>query len=97
MLKSPIVYLVHGRPEKDTEENTHYNYYVLKVQICSEHCIGFLKGRWSSLRGLRIYINDKRGLHYAILWITACILLHVLLSIMKAQPSLYETDSSMRA
>jgi hypothetical protein len=31
------------RPEKDTAENTKYNYYVSKVQIHSEHCIGFLK------------------------------------------------------
>lgn len=37
------------RPEKDTPENTRYNYYVSAVRIRSEHCMGFLKGRWSSL------------------------------------------------
>lgn len=65
-----------GRPEKDSEENTQYNYYVSKVRIRSKHCIGFLKGRWSSLCGLCTHINDERGLHYGTLWITACILLH---------------------
>jgi hypothetical protein len=38
--------------------------------------MGFLKGRWSSLRGLRIRINDEKGLQYAALWVTACIHLH---------------------
>lgn len=58
-------------------ENTRYNYYVSKVRICSEHCIGFLKGRWSSLRGLRICINNEKSIQYATLWITACIHLHM--------------------
>lgn len=64
------------RPEKDTEENTTYNYYVSRVRIRSEHCVGFLKGRWSSLRGLRIAINSEQHLQFASLWVTTCILLH---------------------
>jgi RecJ-like exonuclease len=35
-----------------------------------------LKGRWSSLRGLRVAINGEKGLQYASLWIVACINLH---------------------
>ena len=38
--------------------------------------MGFLKGHWSSLRGLHIRINDEKGLQYAALWVTACIHLH---------------------
>ena len=38
--------------------------------------MGFLKGRWSSLRGLRVHINDEDSLQFASLWITACIHLH---------------------
>ena len=38
--------------------------------------MGFLKGRWSSLRGLRIRINNEQSLQFASLWITACIHLH---------------------
>lgn len=46
------------------------------MRIRSEHCVGFLKGRWSSLRGLRVAINGEKGLQYASLWIVACINLH---------------------
>ena len=38
--------------------------------------MGFLKGRWSSLHGLRISINESAHIHYASLWITSCIVLH---------------------
>jgi hypothetical protein len=38
--------------------------------------MGFLKGRWSSLRGLRVRINNESSLQFASLWITACIHLH---------------------
>ena len=57
--------------------NTRYNYYVSKVRIRSEHCIGFLKGRWPSLRGLRVCINNEKSIQYATLWITTCIHLHM--------------------
>lgn len=68
--------IMHIRPEKETAENTQYNYHVSAVRIRSEHCMGFLKGRWASLRGLRVRINNERGLQFASLWITACIHLH---------------------
>jgi hypothetical protein len=38
--------------------------------------MGFLKGRWSSLQGLRVRINNEPSLQFASLWITACIHLH---------------------
>jgi hypothetical protein len=38
--------------------------------------MGFLKSRWSSLRGLRISINETAHIHYASLWITSCIILY---------------------
>jgi hypothetical protein len=64
------------RPEKDTPENTKHNYYVSKVRIRSEHCVGFLKGRWQSLKGLRVHVDGQKGIQYAGLWITTCIHLH---------------------
>ena len=64
------------RPEKDTPDNKTYNYYVSNIRIRSEHCIGFLKGRWSSLCGLRVNINDEDKIIYATLWIVSCIHLH---------------------
>lgn len=47
------------------------------MRIRSEHCVGFLKGRWPSLRGLRIRIDNEKNLQYATLWITTCIHLHM--------------------
>lgn len=64
------------RPEKDTSENTRFNYHVSRVRVRSEHCVGYLKGRWSSLRGLRIGIHEQSHVAYTSLWITACIVLH---------------------
>src|SRR5882672_5701209 len=54
----------------------HYNYYVSRVCVRSEHCIGFLKGRWSSLQGLRILINTPDHIQFVCLWIISCIVLH---------------------
>lgn len=68
--------LTQNRPEKDTAENTRFNYHVSAVRIRSEHCMGYIKGRWSSLRGLRIAINEPSHIQFATLWITACITLH---------------------
>ncbi|KAF8581346.1 hypothetical protein K439DRAFT_1654083 [Ramaria rubella] len=68
--------LISFRPEKDTPENTRHNYYVSKIHICLEHCVGYLKGRWSSLCGLHLQINKPKDVHFASLWITCCIMLH---------------------
>ena len=38
--------------------------------------MGFLKGRWSSLQGLHVRINNEDNLRFAALWVTACIHLH---------------------
>ena len=42
----------------------------------SEHCVGFLKGRWSSLRGLRLRIDQPEHIQFACIWIISCIVLH---------------------
>ena len=75
------IYFIHRlitiiRPEKDEDNNNTFNYYVSRVRVHSEHCVGFLKGRWQSLRGLRVRINQSNHLQYASLWITTCVLLH---------------------
>lgn len=68
--------LIVDRPEKDLRENTVYNYHVSAVRIRSEHCMGFLKGQWLSLRNLRLRINNKEQLKVATLWVITCIHLH---------------------
>ncbi|KAL1755681.1 hypothetical protein FB107DRAFT_212874 [Schizophyllum commune] len=64
------------RPEKELPENTRYNYHVSRVRVRSEHCVGFIKCRWASLKGLRVAVDSTKGLRYASLWVTSCIHLH---------------------
>jgi hypothetical protein len=66
--------LIHcHRPEKNTENNTTYNYHVSKVQIHSEHAIGSLKGTWQSVCGLQVRLDHEDHIQYASIWIIACI------------------------
>lgn len=65
-----------SRPEKFEKDNTDHNYHVSCIRIRSEHCMGYLKGRWSSLRGLRLRIDDPDSHKFATLWIASCIHLH---------------------
>lgn len=74
-MRSPLLQRITSIPWPNSE-NTKYNYHLSAVRIRSEHCVGFLKGRWSSLRGLRISIDNNKGVTYASLWIMACINLH---------------------
>ena len=76
ILRLGLTQIFH-RPEKDTPENTTYNYHVSAIRVRSEHCVGFLKGRWSSLKDLRLTIDGEQGLKYATYWIMACINLHM--------------------
>ena len=46
------------------------------VRIRSEHAIGYLKGRFQSLKGLRIRIKDRRSHKLATYWIAACVAIH---------------------
>lgn len=46
------------------------------VRIHSEHAIGFLKGRFHSLKGLRINIQDEKTHKFVTYWIAACVGVH---------------------
>lgn len=46
------------------------------VRIRSEHAIGYLKGRFQSLKNLRIAINSAKAHKFATYWITSCITIH---------------------
>lgn len=46
------------------------------VRIRSEHAIGFLKGRFQSLKGLRVNISDEASHKFAVYWVLACVVLH---------------------
>lgn len=55
-------YLTVCRPESNLPLNAQFNFQVSQVRVRSEHCIGFLKGRFQALRGLRIRIDTPEDL-----------------------------------
>lgn len=58
------------------QENKDFNYNLSQIRIKSEHAIGYLKGRFQSLKKLCLSINSKDDVRYATEWINACIILH---------------------
>jgi hypothetical protein len=67
---------VHKEPASLIPANAIFDRYVSHLRVRSEHCMGALKGRFQSLRGLHININSKSDHHFACRWITAAIILH---------------------
>ena len=63
-------------PERNLEENEIFNKHVSKLRICSEHAIRYLKGRFQSLKGLRVLINSSDAHIMAMYWVAACIGIH---------------------
>lgn len=66
----------YKRPKSDIPGNEVFNNRVSIIRICSEHAIGCLKGRFQSLKGLRINIKDKKTHKFATYWVVACIGVH---------------------
>ena len=64
------------RPERDDPDNEAFNKHVSMLRIRSEHAIGFLKGRFQSLRDLRILIQDEKTHTGTVYWVVACIAVH---------------------
>ena len=67
---------VHKQPASFNPRNALFDKYVSRLCVRSEHCMGALKGRWQSLRGLRIQVNDAASHARACRWISCCIILH---------------------
>ncbi|KAF7366258.1 DDE Tnp4 domain-containing protein [Mycena sanguinolenta] len=67
-------YLVapYKKPEKDEGRNPEFNYALSGIRIRSEHAVGYLKGRFPSLKGLRLRIDNKDHQLFATLWVVAC-------------------------
>ncbi|KAG1699902.1 hypothetical protein DVH05_012341 [Phytophthora capsici] len=56
--------------------------WVAHARVVNEHTIGVLKGRFSSLRELRIQIREKEDMKKILFWVNECVVLHnILLSL----------------
>ena len=67
---------VHKQPASNRRENAIFDKAVSHLRVCSEHCMGALKGRFQCLRGLRVAINGPDDHVRATRWITCAIILH---------------------
>lgn len=56
-----------------------FNLHLAQARINVEHTIGMLKGRFQSLRGLRISIRTAEDHQRCVHWVLACVFLHNLL------------------
>jgi len=54
----------------------HFNYHLSRLRVRSEHTFGLLKGRFQSLKEIRIKITDQDGHRWAMVWILSCLILH---------------------
>ncbi|KAF7359978.1 DDE Tnp4 domain-containing protein [Mycena venus] len=66
----------YKKPERDLPRNEEFNNHVSMVRIRSEHSIGYLKGRFQSLKGLRVLIKNEKTHKFATYWVAACIGVH---------------------
>lgn len=73
---TPHVIPIHKQPAASDPLNKQWDTAVSHIRIRSEHCMGALKGRWSSLRGIRLSISRKRDHEAVCDWIRMCIILH---------------------
>ncbi|ETV71822.1 hypothetical protein, variant [Aphanomyces astaci] len=62
-----------------TEQQMLFNKLVAKCRYVNEHCIGLLKGRFQSLRGMRVDLSTSRGAKIMMLTIRCAAILHNLL------------------
>ncbi|KJA13569.1 hypothetical protein HYPSUDRAFT_119452, partial [Hypholoma sublateritium FD-334 SS-4] len=67
------------KPLSTIPDNAKFNYHLSRVRVKSEHAMGYFKGRFCSMRGLRQQIDDARDHERAVAWIKACIVIHTLI------------------
>ena len=59
-----------------TGEQIEFNRKISSARIIVEHVMGLLKGRWCSLRSLRIQIHKREDTEKVNNWIVCCLILH---------------------
>jgi hypothetical protein len=67
---------VYKWPASLIPQNALFDTAVSHIRVRSEHCMGALKGRFQSLRGLRVNILSNSDHIKACQWVTVAIILH---------------------
>lgn len=74
-----------------TPAQNHFNNALAKLCVASEHCNGMLKGRFGSLKELRLVISDEKSAAYVSAWIAGCVVIHnFLISLRLAEDMVFD-------
>jgi hypothetical protein len=66
----------YKQPAASIRENGDFNELLAKQRVKIEHVNGILKGRFSSLNGIRTHIHNEKDLEFVLDWIVAILALH---------------------
>ncbi|MBW0564385.1 hypothetical protein O181_104100, partial [Austropuccinia psidii MF-1] len=80
-------------PAANAPINAEFNYCLAKSRVRNEHTIGILKGRWASLREMRLNLNGREDIQPYMEWIKSCCILHNMLS--QIEDSWLELDNEI--
>jgi hypothetical protein len=73
---SEYVCVPYRQPAASVPHNKLYNELFSSARVLIEHVNGILKGRFSSLRGLRTQVRQKKDIDSINKWILSCLILH---------------------
>ncbi|GAU99995.1 hypothetical protein RvY_10919 [Ramazzottius varieornatus] len=76
---SDIIVPTFKKPLANSHENTALNTAHSQARVIVEQTIGMLKGRFQSLKALRLRIKNKKDHEFAVYWIRTCCMLHNML------------------
>jgi len=63
-------------PDCTSPAERNFNYQLARLRDKSEHTISILKGRWSSLKEVRVALATDKQFSFAMGWVVACCVLH---------------------
>eukprot|EP00474_Spongospora_subterranea_P002048 CRZ02506.1 hypothetical protein [Spongospora subterranea] len=63
-------------PQCNERSNAKFNLRLSQARVSNEHVNGLLKGRFQTLKGLRLKLNDASSAKRIVEWVSACIILH---------------------
>jgi len=75
MLYSARVVGPHKGGDAETPDNRNFEWQLPRLRVVSEHTIGILKSRWSSLRDLRLQLWSSDDVVFAFEWCVVCCIL----------------------
>lgn len=94
---TPSSYIVPAFKKPPTgnlsQNEARFNNKLSNIRVRVEHCIGILKARFQSLKGLRTVISGEKDVKLIVFWIRACCVLHNLFVKDPIEPGWLEVEN----